>query len=89
MLYVVHGSLYYFISAASSLTDATIDPAEYTLTTQLNERLTLHVKIVGVSDFWELHVHDYRPHYYVAECPMLHPEQLQSAVEAICLIRSL
>ncbi len=87
MLYVVHGSLYYFISAASSLTNATIDPAEYTLTTQLNERLTLYVKIVEVSDFWELHV--YRPHYYVAECPILHPEQLQSAVEAICLIRSL
>ena len=42
-----------FISAlhplASSLTDASIDPAEYIITRQLHERLVMYAKIDGVS----------------------------------------
>ena len=46
-----HGFIHFdcfLFYAVSSLTDATIDPAEYTLRRPLSDRLTLYARIVGV-----------------------------------------
>lgn len=41
----------FLFNVESSIRDASIDPTKYTIRRQLNERLVLYARIVGVSGF--------------------------------------
>ena len=57
-LHIENSCLFLFVShnhnAGSNLTDAEIDPSLYTIRRQLNDKLVLHARIVGVSFLFQL-----------------------------------
>lgn len=50
----------FFFNVVSSIRDANIDPTKYTIRRQLNERLVLYARIVGVSGYSWLVIIEYQ-----------------------------